>query len=303
MIFARGLHDKISQLFSIDPIGKRAFSLSRFFEDALFLSAKDTPKTMEELIQIFDPSWTDHIAYFFGTQPELALDLSTIVLQAPIQNPPRNIVCLGKNYLAHAQELKGQLFDDKPPTHPIYFTKPEHCIVGTKERVLRHSQVTRRLDYEAELAVIIGKEGINIPMEKAEDYIFGYTIANDISARDLQKFHTQWFKGKSLSTHCPIGPWVVHKSQLPFPLSLDVRSFVNGDLRQEGNTRDLIFDIPTIISNLSQGYPLKPGDVILTGTPSGVGMAMDPPQYLETGDTVVCEIQDIGVLENTIADS
>jgi 2-keto-4-pentenoate hydratase/2-oxohepta-3-ene-1,7-dioic acid hydratase in catechol pathway len=156
------------------------------------------------------------------------------------------------------------------------------------------------LDYEAELAVVIGKEGINISKENAEDYIFGYTIGNDVSARDLQKFHSQWFKGKSLSTHCPIGPWIVHKSQLPLPLELPIRSYVNNVLRQEANTRDMIFDIPTIISDLSKGYPLKPGDIILTGTPAGVGMAMDPPQYLKDGDVMLCEIEKIGFLVNTI---
>lgn len=300
MIFATAFHDGAARLFCIDRAGCRAFPLDRFFaEECPDISA---PATMRELIAGYDAAWTDAIALYYGARPELALDFHQIRLLAPIPDPARNLVCLGKNYEAHAKELKGQIFSDKPPEFPIYFTKPEHCVIGPDETIKSHSHVTRRLDYEAELAIVIGKGGIDIPLEEAEDHIFGYMIANDISARDLQKRYTQWFKGKSLSTHCPTGPWIVHKSELPLPLELWVRCYINNELRQEGNTRDMIFDIPTIVSDLSKGYPLKPGDIILTGTPSGVGMAMDPPQYLHAGDVVLNEIEKIGFLVNPIAD-
>ena len=298
MIFATALYEGKEQVFSVDGAGCRVFPLARFFEEEL--DQEQGPASMQDLIANYDPDWTDRIAFFFGSRPELALTLHDVRLIAPIPSPRRNVVCLGKNYAEHARELVGQLFSETLPTHPIYFTKPEHCVTGQDSPVLLHAGVTRRLDYEAELAVVIGKEGINIPKENAEEYIFGYTIGNDVSARDLQKFHSQWFKGKSLSTHCPIGPWIVHKSQLPLPLELPIRSYVNNVLRQEANTRDMIFDIPTIISDLSKGYPLKPGDIILTGTPAGVGMAMDPPQYLKDGDVMLCEIEKIGFLVNTI---
>lgn len=298
MIFATVLYENKEQICCIDRAGERAFLLSHFLSEET--DAKERPESMTDFIVVCKDAWIDRIAYYYGCRPELALPLSDLELKAPIPAPRRNIVCLGKNYEAHAKELTGQIFSDQLPSYPIYFTKPDHTVIGDGENILLHENVTKRLDYEVELAVIIGKKGIDIPKEKAEDHIFGYTIANDVSARDLQKRHTQWYKGKSLTTHCPLGPWIVHKSVLPFPLSLEIKSYVNGELRQNANTEDLIFDIPAIISDLSKGYELRPGDIILTGTPAGVGMAMDPPYYLKTGDEVVCQIEKIGILRNTV---
>ena len=300
MIYATIFHDDKEQLCCIDGVGARVFLLKHFFEQEL--AGKEAPSSMIDFIRCYDEKWTDKIAFFFGQRPEYAIPLEEVKLLAPIPAPARNIVCLGKNYKAHAEELKGQIFSDKLPEHPIYFTKPDHTVIGTEETILLHSHVTSKVDYEVELAIVIGKKGMNIPKENAEDYIFGYTIANDVSARDLQHEHTQWYKGKSLTTHCPIGPWIVHRSALPFPLCLDLKCYVNGELRQHGNTRDLIFDIPTIISDLSRGYELRPGDIILTGTPAGVGMGFNPPKYLKAGDRVTCQIEKIGILTNPVGD-
>jgi len=297
MIYATAIYNGEEQLFCIDRDGERAFPLSYFLDDEKVIN--NSPITMLDFISLYEDIWTDKIAYFYGRRPKLSIKLSEINLSAPVPAPARNLVCLGKNYEAHARELKDQKFSDKPPEYPIYFTKPDHTVIGTEAAILLHDTVTGKVDYEVELAVIIGKKGINIPKEKAEDYIFGYTVANDVSARDLQHNHTQWFKGKSLTTHCPIGPWIVHKSVLPLPLDMEIKSYVNGELRQSANVKDLIFDIPTIISDLSRGYELRPGDIILTGTPAGVGMAFNPPKFLKHGDEVVCQIEKIGTLRNT----
>lgn len=168
------------------------------------------------------------------------------------------------------------------------------------DKVIIPKDYSHNFDYEVELAVIIGKDGKDIPFEEAEDYIFGYTIGNDITVRDIQKKHIQWFKGKSLDTCTSIGPYIVHKSAIPFPVDLDISSKVNGEIRQKSNTKDLIFDIPTIISDLSKGLTLRAGDIILTGTPAGVGAGFKPPKYLKPGDIVECYIEKIGSLTNII---
>ena len=157
-----------------------------------------------------------------------------------------------------------------------------------------------QLDYEVELAVIIGKEGKDIPADKAEEYIFGYSVFNDISSRRIQNRHGQWFKGKSLDTYTAMGPVVLHKSALPFPVEADVKSFVNGEKRQDSNTRFFLADIPQIIEDLSKGMTLEPGDIIATGTPAGVGMGSNPPRFMKKGDEVVCEIPQIGRLVNRV---
>ena len=185
------------------------------------------------------------------------------------------------------------------PKYPVFFTKAPQCIIGPDEKVESHSNLTKWLDYEVELAVIIGKKGRDIPLENWKEHVFGYTIANDITARDLQKSHSQWFKGKTLDSTCPMGPYVVPSSDLD-PSSLDLQTWVNGELRQNSNTSKMIFDIPTIMHHLSKGFTLLPGDVILTGTPDGVGFAMNPPQVLRSGDKMHLEISGIGSLINTV---
>lgn len=299
MIYANTLCNGASALYCIDQQGNRAFPLSAFFEEQKQMKADfQLPQDTLAFVACYQDSWTDDIAEFFGGRPELAVSLDEITLLAPIPSPARNIVCLGKNYVEHAKEIKTTAIPGTVPTQPIYFTKPDHTVIGPNQEILMHPEATSQVDYEVELAIIIGKGGVDIPADQAENHIFGYTIANDVSARDLQQAHSQWFKGKSLTTHCPMGPWIVHKSVLPLPLDLEIQCYVNGELRQNSRTGQFIFDIPTIISDLSRGYPLRPGDIILTGTPAGVGMGFDPPRFLAPGDEVRCVIERIGVLQN-----
>lgn len=224
-----------------------------------------------------------------------------VTLLAPIQKTKHDVLCLGLNYKEHVKETAKNL-NHAPtmPEHPVYFSKRVLEMMGPDDIVDYTHSGSTQLDYEVELAVVIGKQGRDIPADKAEDYIFGYTILNDLSARDMQARHLQWFKGKSLDGFTPVGPCIVHKSELPLPLSLDLKSYVNGELRQDGNTSDFIFDIPKVIADLSTGMTLEPGDIIATGTPKGVGMGFTPPKYLKAGDEVVCEVEGIGTLRNVI---
>ena len=233
---------------------------------------------------------------------KIAVEIKEVELFAPIRRPIRNIICLGLNYKDHIKESQSVSEDNKLKKlkHPVYFSKMASIISGSEEKLLSHSEITEEIDYEVELAVIIGKEGLNIRKEKVEDYIFGYSIFNDMSARDLQRNHMQWIKGKSLDTFSVMGPYIAHKSCIPFPVHLDISSKINGELRQNSNTEQLIFDIPYIISDLSKGTTLRAGDIIVTGTPAGVGMGFKPPRYLKSGDRIEMEIEKIGVLKNMI---
>jgi len=223
-------------------------------------------------------------------------------LAAPIPRPAKNVFCVGRNYMEHiAEGERAQKTKVGVTEVPVYFTKPPTAITGPGSDVPLFPSVSTKVDYEVELAVIIGKAGRNISTEQAMSHIFGYTILNDVTARDVQRRHGgQYFKGKSLDGSCPMGPWVITADEIENPHNLGIRCSVNGEMRQNGNTRDMIFDIPTLIASLSEGLTLEPGDIIATGTPSGVGYAMDPPHYLTDGDTVVCEVDGIGTLSNTI---
>ncbi|MBI4526498.1 MAG: fumarylacetoacetate hydrolase family protein [Deltaproteobacteria bacterium] len=218
-------------------------------------------------------------------------------LLSPIPRPRKNIILLGVNYKEHVEEgARARSVELKYPEAPVFFTKPATSVIGPMGKVIHH-KATEKLDYEIELAVIIGKKGRDIPKEKAYDYVFGYTICLDMTARDLQRRHNQWFKGKSLDTFCPLGPCIVHKSALPNPQELRLVCRVNGEVMQDDNTRNMIFDIPTTIESLSSGMTLEPGEIISTGTPSGVGFARVPPFFLKPGDKVEGEIEGIGVLQ------
>lgn len=247
----------------------------------------------------------------------LLTPLSEVTLSAPIPVPIRNVICIGKNYKDHVAEVAKADKErgigttsapvpaigggDNVPKYPQFFTKATGAVVGPGTPVKSHSTLTKWLDYEAELAVVIGKQGVDIPREKAWEYIFGYTIANDITARDVQRHHGQWFKGKSLDTTCPMGPAIVHRLSTGFdPTNLAVKLWINGEKRQDSNTNNMIFDIPEIIRQLSAGFTLYPGDIILTGTPEGVGYAMKPPRVLTTGDRMTIEIENLGRLENVV---
>ncbi|MCC1493735.1 fumarylacetoacetate hydrolase family protein [Cognatishimia sp. F0-27] len=223
-------------------------------------------------------------------------------LMAPIPKPAKNVFCVGRNYAEHiAEGDRAQNQKVGVTEHPVFFTKPPTALVAPDGDVLLFPEVSTSIDYEVELTVVIGTAGRNISKADAMDHVFGYTILNDITARDIQRRHGgQYFKGKGLDGSCPIGPVIVTADEIDDPHALSIRLTVNGEQRQDGNTKDMIFDIPTLIASLSEGLTLEPGDMIATGTPSGVGYAMDPPQFLKDGDTVVCEVSGIGTLSNTV---
>lgn len=230
-----------------------------------------------------------------------ALALADVELLAPIPRPRQDVICLGINYKAHADEAAGYdaAFIKERPI-PIYFSKRVTEAVAPGGAIQSHPGLVERLDYEVELAVIIGKTARNVPAEQAADYIFGYTILNDVSARVLQTAHKQWYFGKSLDGFTPIGPCIVTADEISFPPVLPIRASVNGELRQDSTTDLLITGIADIIAELSSGMTLLPGTIIATGTPSGVGMGFDPPKFLKAGDVVECEIEGIGTLRNTV---
>jgi len=227
--------------------------------------------------------------------------LSQVKMLSPIPWPRKNVILLGVNYKEHIEEgARARSVELKYPEAPVFFTKPATSVIGHLGKVIHH-RATERLDYEVELAVVMGKKGRDIPKEKVYDYIFGYTICLDMTARDLQRRHGQWFKGKSLDTFCPLGPWIVHKSAIPDPHQLRLVCRVNGEIMQDDRTSNMIFDIPTTIEALSSGMTLEPGEIISTGTPSGVGFARVPPFFLKPGDKVEAEVEGIGVLQVEIA--
>lgn len=262
---------------------------------------KEVPRNLLDFISVYSDSLIPSLESIIAENEDSGIPLENIKLTAPIPYPNRNIICLGKNYEDHALEIKS-LPGGKAavPDFPIYFTKAANPAIGHMDKVVIPTHVTNEVDYEVELAIIIGKDGKNIAPQEAEDYIFGYTIVNDISARDIQMKHSQWFRGKSLDTFTPMGPYLVYKSEIDYPVNLDVSCKVNGEIRQSSNTDKLIFDIPYIISDLSNGFTLKAGDIILTGTPAGVGMGFNPPRFLKSGDVVECSIEKIGTLVNYI---
>lgn len=242
------------------------------------------------------PTWTE----------DGAISLNDATVLAPLPRPRRNIMCVGKNYYEHAHEFAKSGFDsssangkDAVPSAPIIFTKMPESVIGPNTSIGYPGNNSNQLDYEAELGVVIGKAGLSITAEDAMDHVFGFVVINDLTARDLQAQHKQWFLGKSFETSCPMGPWLVTADEVD-STNLQVQCWVNGDLRQDSNTRDLIFDIPTLIETISRGTTLLPGDVIATGTPVGVGIGFTPPKFLQSGDKVEVEITGLGRLSNTI---
>lgn len=233
---------------------------------------------------------------------EIIFQEERLTLAAPIPRPSKNVFCVGRNYAAHASEYsRAQKVALELPEHPVFFSKPPTSVIGPDNPIFFDAGVTEKLDYEVELGVIIGKSGYSIKAADAMDHVFGYTIINDISARDIQRIHGgQYLRGKGLDRTCPMGPHIVTADEVPDIAGKSIRLWVNDELRQDGDMGDLIFPIPAIIESLSLGMTLEPGDVIATGTPSGVGYAMDPPQFLRPGDKVVCEIETVGRLSNPV---
>jgi len=248
-----------------------------------------------------------------GGGPDPAIDsasenwapLDDIRLLAPII-PPRNVFCVGKNYRTHAREFEKSGFDtsskagEEIPPFPVVFTKAPTSIIGDGDDIVSHASLTTQLDYEAELAVVIGVRGKHISRANAWSHVYGYTIVNDVTARDFQQRHRQWFLGKSMDTFCPMGPWIARASSIK-PEEMAIRCHVNGELRQDSSPAHLIFDIPALIETISAGIELLPGDVIATGTPAGVGIGFDPPRFLRPGDRISISISGIGTLSNSVS--
>ena len=273
----------------------------------------------EVLLPALDPNWQEvypdmlsfinaghqglvQLAEWADAAPEYAkVELETQKLQAPIPRPQRNIICLGWNYSAHIKETQGNALIQKDlPKYPIVFTKDISTVIGPYEDIPYDTEVSEKIDWEAELAVVIGRTAYKVSKEQALDYVFGYTVVNDISARDLQKRHRQFFLGKSLPGSCPMGPCITTASDIDDVQALFLRSRVNGVIKQDDTTANQIFDVATVISVISNVMALEPGTVIATGTPSGVGYVRKPPEYLRPGDVVECEVEGIGAIKNHI---
>ncbi len=251
----------------------------------------------------------DLIARYDEIKPAIHMNgsgvaLDEVTLLAPIPRPRRNIFCVGKNYRDHAREFAKSGYEagavKDVDDYPAVFTKPATCVVGLGATVETHPTVTNAVDYEVELTIVIGRGGRDIKRADALSHIWGYTIINDVTARDRQKNHRQWFLGKALDTFCPMGPWITTADEVDGS-NVQVQTWVNGELRQDANTSDLIFDIPGLIETISAGTTLEPGDLIATGTPAGVGLGFNPPKFLKAGDTVTMSITGLGTLTNPFA--
>lgn len=270
--------------------------------DLLTVAPFDLPAHVLELGAL---SVIEGLAAGHGLPKTLAnLTLSDVQIIAPLPKPRRNIFCVGKNYYAHAKEFAGSGFDSSAaagdiPQVPIIFSKVPESVIGPDAAIEIPASVSTAIDYEAELAVIIGQGGKGISAQDAMQHVWGYTIINDVTARDWQSRHSQWLMGKSFDTFCPMGPWLVSADELDGSQT-QVRCWVNGELRQDASTSDLIFNIATLIETLSAGITLYPGDIISTGTPVGVGIGFKPPKYLQAGDVVRVEIDGIGAISNPV---
>lgn len=265
--------------------------------------ASGIPVSMEEVIAGGAASLAalGELAKKAGEEGGLWSALSAVTLLSPIPRPNKNVFCVGRNYKAHIEE--GARARGVPlvfPTVPEFFSKPPTAVIGHGADIRLDTKLTEQLDYEVELALVIGKTCRDISVDEAMSAVFGYTVLNDVTARDLQKRHHQWFKGKGLDTYCPIGPWIVTADDFGDPSGRRVTLRVNGETRQDSSTSDLLFNCATIVSVLSQGLTLEPGDIVATGTPAGVALGMTPQLWLVDGDVVEAEVEGVGILRNTV---
>ena len=262
------------------------------------------PDTLLELIQQGPDAWTfaaEVAAAEIRLKPDSTYSPDQVQWHAPIPCPLKNVFCVGRNYAAHARESAAAFKSDASlPEIPVFFSKVPTAVVGPHDDVLRHTAVTSQVDWEAELGVIIGRAGRNIAARDALSHVFGYTVINDVTARDLQQRHNQWFKGKSLDGSCPMGPVVVTADEFGDPQTKRIALRLNGVMKQDARTSDMIFTVATIIEWLSKGLTLEPGDIIATGTPEGVGMGRTPQEWLQDGDVVETEIEGIGTMRNVV---
>ncbi len=287
------LYEGVQAAGAVSPDGTKVYPAK-----ALGYACED----MNEWIGLLAETGTDGLRAAVEKGCSGACPMEQVTLLAPIPEPKQDMVCLGINYMAHAEEsarYKEEAFGGERP-YAVYFSKRVGGAVGPDGEIDGHFDLVERLDYEAELAVVIGKDARGVSEEEAAGYILGYTIVNDVSARVLQTRHKQWYFGKSLDGFTPMGPWIVTADEFSFPPKLSIRSRVNGELRQDSNTELLIFGIAHVIRELSQGMTLKAGTIIATGTPAGAGMGFTPPRFLKAGDTVECSIEGIGTLKNTV---
>jgi 2-keto-4-pentenoate hydratase/2-oxohepta-3-ene-1,7-dioic acid hydratase in catechol pathway len=264
--------------------------------DVADASAGELPSDMIEFIEAGQPG-LERAKRLAATEAN-SRPLAETRLLAPIPKPRRNLVCVGLNYAEHASESR---VTSGIPEHPVYFTKPPSTVIGPEAPIPWHGHVSARIDWEVELVAVIGRRGRDIPEERALEHVLGYTVGNDVTARDLQARHQQWYKGKGLDGFCPLGPWIVTADELPDPQSVRLSLSVNGEGKQAASTGGMIFGVAKLIAVWSLGMTLEPGDLLMTGTPSGVGFARKPPEYLKPGDVVEAEIDAIGVLRNPVA--
>ena len=264
---------------------------------------KNLPNDLNNIIKNYSMI-KDQIQNIYKSQ-NIHYSMNEVDLLSPIPVPVRDIICVGKNYAEHAKEVQKSSFSTlqgkmQVPKEPIIFNKATTSVIGPNDKIQLVNDRTNTTDYEGELGVIIGKRTKNIKYSNATDAIFGYTIINDVTARKLQNNHKQWFIGKSPDTYCPIGPSIVTKDEIKIIEDIKIQTFINGEIRQTGIVKDMIFNIPTIIETLAKSMTLVEGDIIATGTPSGVGIGFDPPKFLKSGDKVKISIDPIGILENDV---
>lgn len=267
--------------------------------------ALSVPHSVQEIIEQYQTVQPDLQTILAASEQghldKVSYPLTEVTLAAPIPRPRKNVLCLATNYTEHIQETAAlREHGGKPPIQPVIFTKSPTSINSPYGEFVIDPTVSTEIDWEVELGVIIGKTGKNIREEDAFDYVFGYTVLNDITARDLQNRHKQFFKGKSLDGSCPIGPWIVTADEISNPHDLALQSRVNGEVKQNGNTKQMIFSIPDMIKVLSLGMTLEPGDIIATGTPGGVGFSRKPPEFLKPGDILESEVTGIGTIRTNI---
>lgn len=266
----------------------------------------DVGDDFKDMMEVIDggPGALTRLAELAKSRTPVAT-LDEVTLEAPLPIPRRNIICVGWNYLAHYEEGIGLRNNQEEPLpeRPTFFTKATTTVVGPDAEISYDPDLFSRLDYEAEIAIIIGRAGRDISADEARSYVFGYTLANDLSARDAQRAHGgQWFKGKSYDGTCPIGPWVVTADEIADPQHLELQCWLNGECVQDGNSRQMIFTIERLIEELSRGMTLLPGDIVLTGTPPGVGFSRTPPIFLKPGDEIVVRSAELGELRTFITD-
>ena len=264
---------------------------------------KNLPNDLNNIIKNYSMI-KDQIQNIYKSQ-NIHYSMNEVDLLSPIPVPVRDIICVGKNYAEHAIEVQKSSFSTlqgkiQIPKEPIIFNKATTSVIGPNDKIELVNDRTNTTDYEGELGVIIGKRIKNIKYSNATDAIFGYTIINDVTSRKLQNNHKQWFIGKSPDTYCPIGPSIVTKDEIKIIDDIKIQTFINGEIRQTGFVKDMIFNIPTIIKTLAKSMTLVEGDIIATGTPSGVGIGFDPPKFLKSGDKVKISIDPIGILENDV---